>query len=121
MNRLILIGLLLVFASQLKLATHIEGNPLSGKTFTITSNAAKISELNGIDVSFKNGSVFFKGCNNCRALYKLGSGNSFSAGSWISTLMYCDNYHDTSLQSLLKNSAKYGLKGNNLTFYKKDS
>ena len=68
MNRLILIGLLLVFASQLKLITHIEGNPLSGKTFTITSNAAKISELN---VSFTDGILFFKDCNGHTTKYSV--------------------------------------------------
>ena len=65
MNKLILIGLFMVLASQLKLAAHPSKDPLSGKTFIITSNALKKSELNGINVSFTDGSVFFKGCNNC--------------------------------------------------------
>lgn len=117
MNKLIFLGLLLVLASQLKVPTHLQNDPLSGKNFTVTSNALNISELDGMDVSFKNGSVFFYGCNNCRAPYKLGSGNSISVGTWITTREHCARDHDRSLQSLFKNSAKYGLKGNKLTLY----
>lgn len=89
MNKLILIGLFLVFTCQLKFVTHLQDDPLSDKDFTITSNGLDMSKLNGIDVSFNSGTLFFKGCNSCRASYKLGNENSFSVGAWISTRMFC--------------------------------
>lgn len=121
MNKLIFFGLLLVLTSQLKLPTHLQDDPLSGKAFTITSNSIEMSELNGINVSFNEGSLFFKGCNGCSTTYSLEDGNFFSVGPWISTLMYCEEDNDELLQALFESSVKYELSGNKLTFYNEAS
>lgn len=121
MNKLILIGLLLVLTTQIKLENNPPKDPLNGKNFTVTSNYLNISELNGIDVSFKNGFVSFKDCNNCRAQYNIGSGNSFAVGLWMSTRIYCQEDNDKYLQTLFRSSGKYELKGDKLTLFNRAS
>lgn len=107
MNKIIFIGLLFTLACQLKLVTHLQTDPLSGKNFTITSNSLEISDINGINVSFTDGSLFFKGCNGCSTSYSLGENNSFSVGQWVSTLMFCEEDNDGFLQALFENSVQY--------------
>lgn len=108
MYKLFLIGLLLVLSSQLALKNHLQDDPLTGRTFKIANNFFQMEKLNGMTVSFNEGTLSFKGCNDCSTNYVLGEGNSFSLGSWTCTDSDCgDDDDDGSLKTLFDTCVSY--------------
>lgn len=75
-----------------------------------------MTELNGIEVTFKDKSISFNGCNLNRGGYILSEGNVFATAMWSSTKMLCQSDNDDIVQQLFSNSVSYSLGDKSVSF-----